>query len=84
MYLWACGTFKSTEKLGSADRKSTNYKSANHKTDWVSKSQIRTVPHLQKVHKSYQLLKSTNLLICDLWNLFADSPRAKMVIVYSV
>jgi hypothetical protein len=34
MYLLTCRSFKSQEKLGSANRKSTNYKSAHHKKDW--------------------------------------------------
>jgi hypothetical protein len=32
-----------------------SFKSANHKKDWVRKSQIRKVPHSQKVCKSNKL-----------------------------
>jgi hypothetical protein len=45
------------QKLGSTNRKTTNYKSANHKKDWVRKLQLRKVPHLQKVSKSNKLFK---------------------------
>jgi len=51
-----------------------SFKSVNHKKDWVHKSQIRKVPHLRKVRKSNKLLKSPNLRICDLRNLFANRP----------
>ncbi len=46
-----------------------SFKSANHKKDWVRKSQIRKVPHLLKVRKSNKLFKSGSLR-----NLFADRP----------
>jgi hypothetical protein len=45
MYFRTCGSFKS----------------ANHKKDWVRKLQIRKVPHVHKVRKSNNLLKSANL-----------------------
>jgi hypothetical protein len=47
-------------------------KSANHKKDWVRKSQTCKVPHLLKVSKSNKLFKSANLQVCDLRNLFTD------------
>ncbi len=47
--------FKFAKKLGSANRKPTNYKSANHKNG-VRKSQIRKVLHLRKVRKSLNYL----------------------------
>ncbi len=72
MYLLTCGSFKSATKFGSAKGKVTNYVYENHKIDWVRNLQIRKVPHLWKVRKSIKLLKSANLRICDLRNLFAD------------
>jgi hypothetical protein len=56
MYLRSCGSFRS----------------ANHKKDWVRKSQIYKVLHLRKVRKSNKLFKSAILRICDLRNLFVD------------
>jgi hypothetical protein len=47
---------------------------ANHKKEWVPKSQIRKMPHLRKVHKYNKLLKSANLQICTLRKLFASHP----------
>jgi hypothetical protein len=44
--LRTCGSFKSANKLKSASRKSTIYKSAHHKKDWVRKSQITKVPQI--------------------------------------
>ncbi len=64
MFLQACGSFKFAKTLGSENCKSTNYKSVNHKKDWVLKSQIRKMPHLRKVRKSYKLFKDANLGIC--------------------
>ncbi len=64
--------FKSLKKLRSANHKSTNYKSANNKKDWVRNSQIRKMPQLQKVSKCNKSLKYANLplqfakLICGL------------------
>ncbi len=45
LYLRTCGSFKSAEKAWSANSKFTNYESANHKKDWVRKSEIREVLH---------------------------------------
>jgi hypothetical protein len=45
MYLRTCGSFKP------ANRKTTSNKSANHKKDWIHKSQIYKVPHLRMVRK---------------------------------
>jgi hypothetical protein len=67
MYLPACGSFKS----------------ANHKKDWVCKSQMIKLPHLRKVHKSNKLMKSVNLRIRDLRNLFADRPPLQRVFEYA-
>jgi hypothetical protein len=49
-------------------------KSANHKKDWVRKSQGREVSHLRNFRKSSKLFKSANLRICDLLKFFADRP----------
>ncbi len=67
--MWTCGSFQSEKKLVSANCKSTNFKSANHNKDWVRKSQICKVPHLQKIRKSDKLVESANLRVCDLRNL---------------
>ncbi len=48
MYLRTRESFKSAKKLGPPNRKSTNYKSANHKKDRVRTSQTHKVPHLRK------------------------------------
>jgi hypothetical protein len=74
MHLRTCGSFLSAKKLGLANRKSTSYKYANGKKDWVRTSQIRKVPHLRKVRKSNKLYKPAKLRICDLRNLFSDRP----------
>jgi hypothetical protein len=58
MYLWPLGSFKS----------------ASYQNDLVRKSQIRELPCLRKVYKSNKLFESKNLRICDLQELFADSP----------
>jgi hypothetical protein len=50
-----------------------SFKSANHKKDWVRKSQIRKVSHLRKVHKSNKLFKVSKFAVCVLLNLLADS-----------
>jgi hypothetical protein len=38
---------KSATKLGSANGKSTNYESANHKIDWARNLQIRSAPFVE-------------------------------------
>jgi hypothetical protein len=55
MYLRTCGSFKS----------------ANHKKDWVCKSQIHKVPHLRKVRNANVTFLKVRKL-ADLRNLFAD------------
>jgi hypothetical protein len=60
MHLQTGGSFKSATKLGSANGKSTNYESANHKIEWVRDLQIRKGSHLWKVRKSIKLFKSAN------------------------
>ncbi len=47
MYLLTCGSFKSATKLGSANGKSTNYESANHKIEWARNLQIRSAPFVE-------------------------------------
>jgi hypothetical protein len=56
-----CGNFMSAKKLGSANRKSTNYKFAKC--------------HI--CGKSNKLFKSANLPICDIRYFFADHPPLK-------
>jgi hypothetical protein len=56
-------------------RKSHKLQIHESKKDCVRKTQIRKVPNFRKVRKSKLLyIKSTNLRICDLRNLFADRP----------
>jgi hypothetical protein len=45
--------------------------------DRVRKSQIRNVPHFRKDCKFNKLLKSANLRVCSLQNLFTDCPPFK-------
>jgi hypothetical protein len=70
-YFRTSGSLKSAKNLGSANRKSTNYKSGNHKNIG---SQIRNVPHLRNLRKYNKLFRSANVRICNLRNLFADCP----------
>ncbi len=46
----------------------------------VRKSQICKLPHLLKVRKSKIKIKSTNLQICDLRNLFSGRPPLSLVL----
>jgi hypothetical protein len=72
MYVRTSRRSKSAKKLGFANRKFKNNKSANHKRRLGS--EIREVPHMRKVRKSKKLFKSANLQISDLQKLFADHP----------
>jgi hypothetical protein len=49
-----------------------NFQSANHKKDWIHKSQIHRVSHLRKFRISNKLFMSANLR-----NLFADPPTKR-------
>ncbi len=51
-----------------------NHISANCQKYWARKSEIRKLPHLRKVCKSYKFCKSANSRICYLRNLFAVHP----------
>ncbi len=43
-----------------------------HKKDWVRRPQTSKVSQLHKIRKSLTQFKSSNLEICDLWNLQTD------------
>jgi hypothetical protein len=72
--LCICGSFKSAKKLGSANRKSTNYESANHKKGWVRKLQMRKSPTFAEARKSNKLFKSENLPVCIFAELICGLP----------
>ncbi len=74
VYLRTCGSFKSAKKLGSANRKSTSYESANHKKDWVRKLQMRKSPTFAEARKSNKLFKSANLPVCIFAELICGLP----------
>ncbi len=63
---------KSVKMFGFANRKYTNYKSANHKRDWVCRPKIPKVSHFRKVGESKPQ-------ICDLRNLFVDRPPLELI-----
>ncbi len=65
---------KYVKKVGSANRKSTNYKICKSQKGWVRQWQIGKLPHFWKVRKSNKLLKSAILQICDLRTLFSYCP----------
>ncbi len=65
-----CRSFKSAKKLGSANRKSTNYTSANHKKDWVRK----IANPLSATFANLTNFQFAILWISDLRNLFANPP----------
>ncbi len=58
----------------SSSRQIANPQVTNHKEDWILKSQICKVPHLQKVRNSNKLFKSPSMRICYFHNFFADRP----------
>jgi hypothetical protein len=68
MHLRICGSFKSTKTIGSS-----NLKSANRKNIWSTNCKFANC-HICGSSENYYLIKSANLQICDLRNLFADRP----------
>ncbi len=67
IYFRTCGSFKSAKNFESANRKSTNYISANHKKDWV-----RNSVNCQICGICANLTNYLGLQIYDLRNLFAE------------
>jgi len=68
------GNFKSAKKLGSASRKFTNCRSANHKKEWVRKSQIAKRHSIGTSVNLKKSFKPANVRILNLKDLFADRP----------
>jgi hypothetical protein len=81
--------YLSAEKLCSLRRKSQTRKSqirkfVNRKEYMVRISQIRKLPHLEKVCKSKKKIKSANLQICDLRNLISNRPPLPAKFIYNI
>ncbi len=70
--------FKFAKKLGSANSKPTNYKSANCKK-WCPQIADPQSTALAEGSQIFKIFKSANLRFCKLRNLFADPPPLKSI-----